>query len=191
MIRRILVAVSALLPLMAGCSVTPKQILDLRHLLPTAEKRETEQLARVAWRLQFAGAEYLVWPSPTADGGLVFAGAKGLRVVFDGREITRIEGLPGSFGTFQVEKAGPNRRFIRGGGAGFTAACSEPVEWSLSPTRSGWRMQCWGILNNRRVMTTHAFERDARSYTKISSTVAPGSQPLTLRGTNYNALTPR
>ena len=171
--------------LFAGCSVTPKQIYELRNFLPSAEKREAERLAAMAWRLSFAGAEYLVWPAPTAEGGLVFIGAQGLRVVFDGREVTRIEGLPGAFGPFVVDKRGKERDFRRGGRRSFTVRCNEPTDWQVEPTRSGWRMECRGSLNGVPVQTQHTVEWGASGEpVKILSTVAPGSRPLSLRKTD-------
>jgi hypothetical protein len=173
------------LGLLAGCSVTPKQVYELRQFLPSAEKREAERLAAMAWRLSFAGAEYLVWPAPTAEGGLVFVGAGGLRILFDGREITRIEGLPGAFGPVIVEKRGKDRDFRRGGRRSYSVRCNEPTEWQVRPERAGWRMECRGELNGVRVQTQHTVEWGSGGEpVRILSTVAPGSRPLSLTKTN-------
>ena len=173
---------SLLVGALVACSVSPQQVYELRHLLPSAKKREAQRLVAIAWRLQFAGAEYLVWPTSTADGGLIFSGANNLRVVFDGREITRLEGLPGAFGVLQIEKRGNERRFNRGGRRSYTVRCDEPTEWRVDPDRAGWRMQCRGDLNGVPVTTQHTVDRGkANEILRISSTVAPGSQPLTLQ----------
>lgn len=170
--------------LLAGCSVTPTQLYEFRHLLPRAETRESERLRAIAWRLEFAGGEYLLWAMPTPEGGLVFSGVNGLRVVFDGREITQIEGLPGAFGPLTVEKRGNERLFNRGGRRSYTVRCDEPTEWRVDPDRAGWRMQCRGDLNEVPAVTQHTVDWGASGeLRRILSTVAPGSRPLVLTNT--------
>ena len=179
-LRRSWVGLCAL-GLLAGCSITPKQIYELRHLLPSAEKRGAERRAAIAWHLNFGGGEYLVWPEPTSDGGMVFSGAQSLRVVFDGHEITRIEGLPGALGLVTIEKRGREREVRRGGRRSYTVRCDEPIEWRVTPERTGWRMACRGVLNGVRVQTQHTVEWAATGgVERILSTVAPGSRPLSL-----------
>lgn len=176
--------------LVAGCSVSPKQIWELRRFVPTEEKREAKRLLETSWRLYFAGGEFLVVPTATPDGGLLFSGVGGLRVFFDGREITAIEGLPGGFGSFRVGKAGNVRRFERGGRRSYEVRCDSPRDWQLTPRRSGWRIECRGELNGVPVITQHAVEWDVdKSVTLIVSTVAPGAAPLVLRP-NGSAATP-
>ena len=169
------------LGVVAGCSVTPKQAYELRRLLPSAEKREAERLAAVAWRLRFAGAEYLVLPTTTPEGGLVFYGANGLQVSFDGREVTAIERLPGAYGSLRVEKSGDERRYVRGGRRTYAVRCSPSIEWQVRPGQAGWRMECRGSLNDTPVVIRHTVDWDAnRVPTRISATIAPGTAPLVL-----------
>jgi len=179
------VAVFFISAVISACSVSPQQVLELRRWLPTEQKRHREQFLATAWRMRFAGAEYLLNAEAAPDGAIRFSNTAGLVIEFDGAEIVLIEGLPGAFGTFKVIKEGSFRRFQRPGRRTFDANCNQPIEWQLSPDRVGTRLECFGTLNGVPVRTWHSQEKAAEgALRRLVSTVAPGSAPLTLEPIN-------
>jgi hypothetical protein len=171
--------------LLSACSVSPQQVLELRRYWPTEERREQQQFLAQAWRMKFAGGEFLLQAEKQESGAIRFQNAAGLRVDFDGQEIVLIEGLPGAFGVFRVVKDGAFRRYQRPGRRTFDATCNQLIEWQLSPTRLGTRLECFGELNGVPVRTWHTTEKTAEgSLRRIVSTVAPGSAALTLEPVN-------
>jgi hypothetical protein len=184
-VRAAAVAVFFTSAAISACSVSPQQVLELRRWLPSEENRQQEQFLAAAWRLRFAGAEYLLKAEAASDGAIRFSNTAGLVIEFDGAEIVLIEGLPGAFGTFKVIKEGSFRRFQRPGRRTFDATCHQPIEWQLSPDRTGTRVECFGTLNGVPVRTWHSQEKTAEgALRRIVSTVTPGSAPLALEPIN-------
>jgi hypothetical protein len=167
--------------LLAGCgAVSVNQLGTVQRLLPERDPL-LAQAAPFAWELRFAGAAYTVYPATPGGGRIIFGTPDGLRAYWDGRVLFRVEKLPGAVGLLQSGVEGGERWFARDGGPTVRLACTAPREWRLSAARQGWRVECGGVVEGRKVSATQAAEFDGLGQLRrIEATVIPGLAPLVL-----------
>ena len=166
---------------LGGCvAVNSNQMGTVQRLLPERDPL-LAQAAAFAWELRFAGAAYTVYPASPGDGQIIFGSPDGLRAYWDGRVLFRIEGLPGAVGLLQSGVEGGERWFARDGGPTVRLACSAPRDWRLSASQQGWRVECSGVIDGRRMAATQVAEFDGLGQLRrIEATVIPGLSPLVL-----------
>ncbi len=171
----------ALLALLGGCApVKVSQLGTVQRLLPQRDAL-LAQVAPFAWELRFAGAAYTVYPASLGGGQIIFGTPNGLRAYWDGRVLFRIEGLPGAVGLLQSGVEGGERWFARDGGPTVRLACTAPRDWRLSTSKQGWRVECSGRVDGRKVAASHVAEFDGLGQLRrIEATVIPGVAPLVL-----------
>ena len=171
----------ALLALLGGCApVKVTQLGTVQRLLPQRDAL-LAQVAPFAWELRFAGAAYTVYPASLGGGQIIFGTPNGLRAYWDGRVLFRIEGLPGAVGLLQSGVEGGERWFARDGGPTVRLACTAPRDWRLSTSKQGWRVECSGRVDGRKVAVSHVAEFDGLGQLRrIEATVIPGVAPLVL-----------
>lgn len=179
--RHRIVLCLTLAALLGGCgSVGVNQLGTVQRLLPERDPL-LEQAAPFAWELRFAGAAYTVYPASPGGGRVVFANPDGLRVLWDGRVLYRVENLPGAVGLLQSGIEGGERWFARDGGPTVRLACTAPRDWRLSVSQQGWRVECSGGIDGRKVSATQVAEFDGLGQLRrIEATVIPGLSPLVL-----------
>lgn len=168
--------------LVGGCgTVNVNQVGTVQRLLPDRDPLRT-QAEPFAWDLLFAGGRYTVYPAMSGGGRIIFATPEGLRVHWDGRVVFRVEGLPGAVGLLQSGIEGTERWYSRDGGPTVRLACTPPRDWRLSERQHGWRVECSGVLDGRKVSATQVAEFDgAGKLRRIEETVIPGLAPLVLQ----------
>jgi hypothetical protein len=173
-------AIGAVL-LLAGCAaVNVRQLETVRRALPQADER-LATAAPYAWDLRFAGMALTVYPAAPGAGRVIFANPEGLRVYWDGRVVYRVEGLPGALGLLQSGIEGEERWFARDGGPTVRLRCTPRRDWRLSATQQGWRVECRGEVEGRKVSATQVAEFGADGgLRRIEATVIPGVSPLVL-----------
>jgi hypothetical protein len=166
---------------LAGCgAVNVNQLGTVQRLLPDRDPL-LAQAEPFAWDLQFAGGRYTVYPATPDRQQIIFGRPDGLRAYWDGRVLFRIEGLPGAVGLLQSGIEGAERWFARDGGPTVRLACTPPRDWRLSENQRGWRVECSGVVDGRKVSATQVAEFDgAGQLRRIEATVIPGVSPLVL-----------
>ena len=166
---------------LAGCgAVKVNQLGTVQRLLPAGDPL-LAQAEPFAWDLQFAGGRYTVYPATRDRQQIIFGTPDGLRAYWDGRVLFRIEGLPGAVGLLQSGIEGGERWFARDGGPTVRLACTPPRDWRLSENQRGWRVECSGVVDGRKVSATQLAEFDgAGQLRRIEATVVPGVSPLVL-----------
>ena len=176
---RPLAACAALL--LAGCAAVNVQQLDsVKRALPQLDER-LAAAEPYAWDLRFAGMALTVYPATPGGDRVIFANPDGLRVNWDGRVVFRVEGLPGALGLLQSGIEGEERWYARDGGPTVRLACTPRRDWRLSATQQGWRVECRGELDGRKISATQVAEFDgAGRLLRIEATVIPGVSPLVL-----------
>jgi hypothetical protein len=179
-IQRLGMVVTAAL-LFGGCAaVNVPQLDSVQRALPRADA-DLEAAAPYAWDLRFAGMAYTVYPATPGGGRVIFANPEGLRVYWDGRVVYRVEGLPGALGLLQSGIEGEERWFARDGGATVRLRCTPRRDWRLSATQQGWRVECRGEVEGRKVSATQVAEFGADgALRRIEATVIPGVSPMVL-----------
>jgi len=171
----------SLAALSGGCgAVSVNQLGTVQRLLPARDPL-LAQAEPFAWELRFAGAAYTVYPASPDGGRIIFGTPDGLRAYWDGRVLFRIENLPGAVGLLQSGVEGGERWFARDGGPTVRLACTAPRAWRLSASRQGWRVECSGVAEGRKVSATQVAEFDGLGQLRrIEATVIPGLAPLVL-----------
>ena len=166
---------------LAGCgAVNVNQLGTVQRLLPERDPL-LAQAEPFAWDLQFAGGRYTVYPATPDRQQIIFGTPDGLRAYWDGRVLFRIEGLPGAVGLLQSGIEGGERWFARDGGPTVRLACTPPRDWRLSENQRGWRVECSGVVDGRKVAATQVAEFDgAGQLRRIEATVIPGISTLVL-----------
>ena len=165
----------------AGCAAVNVQQLDaVKRALPQMDDR-LAAAEPYAWDLRFAGTVSTVYPATPGDGRVIFANPDGLRVYWDGRAVYRVEGLPGAVGLLQSGVEGEERWYARDGGPTVRLGCTPRRDWRLSATQQGWRVECRGEADGRKVSATQVAEFDgAGALRRIEATMIPGVSPLVL-----------
>lgn len=173
---------AAVAALLAGCgAVNVNQLGTVQRLLPAGDPL-VAQAEPFAWDLLFAGGRYTVYPATPGGGQVIFATPDGLRVFWNGQVLFRVEGLPGAVGLLQSGIEGDERWFARDGGPTVRLTCTPRREWRLSANQSGWRVECKGVVDGRKVSATQVAEFDgAGQLRRIEATVIPGLAPLVLQ----------
>jgi len=134
-----------------------------------------------AWDMRFAGMAFTVYPASPGGERVIFANPDGLRVHWDGRAVFRVEGLPGAVGLLQSGIEGDERWYARDGGPTVRLGCTPRRDWRLSATQQGWRVECRGEVDGRKIAATQVAEFDgAGLMQRIAATVIPGVSPLVL-----------
>ena len=176
---RPLAACAALL--LAGCAAVNVQQLDsVKRALPQSDERLVAA-EPYAWDLRFAGMALTVYPATPGGDRVIFANPDGLRVHWDGRVVFRVEGLPGALGLLQSGIEGEERWYARDGGSTVRLGCTPRRDWRLSSTQQGWRVECRGEVDGRKISATQVAEFDgAGQLQRIEATVIPGVSPLVL-----------
>jgi hypothetical protein len=166
---------------MGGCgTINVKQVGTVQRLLPDRNPL-LAQAEPFAWNVDFAGGRYTVYPTALGDGLVIFASPDGVRVHWDGRSVYRVEGLPGAIGLLQSGIEGEERWFSRDGGPTVRLGCTPRRDWRLSATQQGWRVECRGEVDGRKVSATQVAEFDGTGrLQRIEATVIPGVSPLVL-----------
>jgi hypothetical protein len=166
---------------LTGCgAVNVNQLGTVQRLLPDRDPL-LAQAEPFAWDLQFAGGRYTVYPATPDRQQIIFGTPDGLRAYWDGRVLFRIEGLPGAVGLLQSGIEGGERWFARDGGPTVRLACTPPRDWRLSENQRGWRVECRGVVDGRKVSAVQVAEFDgAGQLRRIEATVIPGISPLVL-----------
>lgn len=190
MTRRAASVVSRLLStavfiLIAGCSAQFKQAETVGRLLP--DRASADALMAYAWSLSFNGTEIVVFPVEAQGRRVLFSGADGLRLTWDGESIIVIEGMPGAFGRYEsgVELGGNERWYAQHGWAIQRADCSPRREWRLSERQYGWRQECFARSPQRSLRASHSVEFDGLgNITRIEASSRPGGAPFVLRRVN-------
>ena len=167
--------------LLAGCAAVNVQQLDsVKRALPQVDER-LAAAEPYAWDLRFAGMVFTVYPASPGGDRVVFANPAGLRVYWDGRVVFRVEGLPGALGLLQSGIEGGERWYARDGGPTVRLGCTPRRDWRLSATQQGWRVECRGEVEGRKVSATQVAEFGADgALRRIEATVIPGVPPLVL-----------
>jgi len=167
--------------LMTGCAAVNVQQIDaVKRSLPQMDDRLVAA-EPYAWNLRFAGMVFSVYPATPGDGRVIFANPDGLRVYWDGRAVYRVEGLPGAVGLLQSGIEGEERWYARDGGPTVRLVCTPRRDWRLSATQQGWRVECRGEADGRKVSATQVAEFDgAGALRRIEATMIPGVSPLVL-----------
>jgi hypothetical protein len=190
MTRRAASVVSRLLStavfiLITGCSAQFKQAETVSRLLP--DKASADALMAYAWSLSFNGTEIVVFPVEARGRRVLFSGADGLRLTWDGESIIVIEGMPGAFGRYEsgVEPGGNERWYAQHGWPLQRADCTPRREWRLSERQYGWRQECYGKFAERMLRAAHSVEYDGRgNITRIEASSRPGASTFLLRRLN-------
>ena len=179
--RRTAVLAIGAVQLLTGCAaVNVQQLETVRRTLPQTDER-LAAAAPYAWDLRFAGMAFTVYPATPGADRVIFANPEGLRVYWDGRVVYRVEGLPGALGLLQSGIEGDERWFARDGGATVRLRCTPRRDWRLSATQQGWRVECRGEVEGRKVSATQVAEFGADgALRRIEATVIPGVPPLVL-----------
>lgn len=174
-----MVAAAALM--LGGCAaVNVRQFEAVQRALPRADA-ELEAAAPYAWNLRFAGMAFTVYPATPGGGRVVFANPEGLRVYWDGRAVYRVEGMPGALGLLQSGIEGEERWFARDGGPTVRLRCTPRRDWRLSATQQGWRVECRGEAEGRKLSATQVAEFGADGgLRRIEATLIPGVSPMIL-----------
>lgn len=168
--------------LLGGCvTVGADQLDSLRRALPETDPA-VRAAAPYAWDLRFAGMNYTVYPAASGDGKVIFASREGIRVHWDGSSVYRVEGLPGAMGLLQSGVEGAERWYARDGGPTVRLNCAPRRDWRLSAMQQGWRVECAGFAERRRLTATQVAEFDGGGeLRRIEGTIIPGTSPLVLR----------
>ena len=176
---RLLAACATLL--FAGCAaVNAPQLDSVKRALPQLDER-LAAAEPYAWDLRFAGMALTVYPATPGGDRVIFANPDGLRVHWDGSVVFRVEGLPGALGLLQSGIEGEERWYARDGGPTVRLACTPRRDWRLSATQQGWRVECRGEVDGRKVSATQVAEFDGVGrLQRIEATVIPGVSPLVL-----------
>ena len=170
-----------LLVTQSACTLSLGQINEFRSGLPVFSAERNREVAGARWTLQFLQAELILGAESRPDGSMVFSNDRGLRITFDGEEVTEIRGFPGAFGEYKVSRQGSVREITRDGVQPYQVRCIPPVSWRVSPTKAGKRTSCRGALSDVPVTAQHTVELAANGAPRrISSTIVPGSRPLIL-----------
>lgn len=179
-VRAMALAIGAVL-LLAGCAaVNVRQLETVRRTLPQTDER-LAAAAPYAWDLRFAGMAFTVYPATPGADRVIFANPEGLRVYWDGRAVYRVESLPGALGLLQSGIEGEERWFARDGGPTLRLRCTPRRDWRLSATQQGWRVECRGEVEGRKVSATQVAEFGADGgLRRIEATIIPGVPPLVL-----------
>ena len=167
--------------LLAGCAAVNVQQLDsVKRALPQSDER-LAAAEPYAWDMRFAGMAFTVYPATPGGERVIFANPDGLRVHWDGRVVFRVEGLPGALGVLQSGIEGEERWYARDGGPTVRLGCTPRRDWRLSATQQGWRVECRGEIDGRKISATQVAEFDgAGQLQRIEATVIPGVSPLVL-----------
>ena len=171
--------------LIAGCSAQFKQAETVQRLLPN--KANAKDLMAYAWTFSFNGTEIVVFPVEAQGRRVLFSGADGLRLTWDGESIIVIEGMPGAFGRYEsgVEPGGKQRWYAQHGWSVERAECTPRREWRLSERQYGWRQECLAKSAARSLRASHSVEFDGRgNITRIETSSRPGGSPFSLRRLN-------
>jgi hypothetical protein len=180
-LRATIISLASAAMLLAGCaSVNIKQLDAVKRSLPQVDEN-LKAAEPYAWDLRFAGMAFTVYPATPGDGRVIFASPDGLRVYWDGRAVYRVEGLPGAVGLLQSGIEGEERWYARDGGSTVRLGCTPRRDWRLSATQQGWRVECRGEADGRKVSATQVAEFDgAGALRRIEATMIPGVSPLVL-----------
>jgi hypothetical protein len=167
--------------MLAGCAaVNVRQLETVRRTLPQTDER-LAAAAPYAWDLRFAGMAFTVYPATPGADRVIFANPEGLRVYWDGRAVYRVEGLPGALGLLQSGIESEERWFARDGGPTVRLRCTPRRDWRLSATQQGWRVECSGEVEGRKVSATQVAEFGSDGgLRRIEATVIPGVSPMVL-----------
>ena len=166
--------------LMGCANVNVAQVDALRRMLPEADAN-LQAAAPYAWDLHFAGMALTVFPATPGRGLVLFAAPDGIRVHWDGRAVFRVEGLPGAVGLLQSGIEGEERWFARDGAPTVRLRCTPRRDWRLSKNQQGWRVECVGEVEGRKVSAVQTAEFDSMGeLRRIEATVIPGASPLVL-----------
>jgi hypothetical protein len=167
--------------LLAGCAAINVQQLDsVKRALPQFDERLVAA-EPYAWDMRFAGMAFTVYPASSGGDRVVFANPAGLRVYWDGRVVFRVEGMPGALGLLQSGIEGEQRWYARDGGPTVRLGCTPRRDWRLSATQQGWRVECRGEVDGRKVSATQVAEFDGSGQLqRIEATVIPGVSPLVM-----------
>jgi hypothetical protein len=173
-----LVAVAALAGcVLAGCVVRAPQ---LERVLALTDRQEPVPIeaAAYAWQLSFNDARYTVYPVRLKTGGFAFGNRGGIRVWFDGRQVTGIEGMPGALGPVKITEYAGNVRWIERDGADLVILHCQPDE----RLGTGWRTRCTAPIGDARVpMDSEGIFDDAGDLRLIRVSFIPGASPLVLQ----------
>lgn len=174
-------ACGAMLLALVGCtSVNVRQLDAVKRSLPQSDQR-LRAAEPYAWDLRFGGMAFTVYPATPGGERVIFATPAGLRVYWDGRVVYRVEGLPGAIGVLESGIEGDERWYARGGGPTLRLGCTPRRDWRLSATQQGWRVECRGEVEGRKVSATQVAEFDAAGgLRRIEATMIPGVAPLVL-----------
>lgn len=179
--RSTLVFVASAIALLTGCAAVDIPQLDsVKRALPQSDDR-VAAAEPYAWDLRFAGMAFTVYPATPGDGRVIFGSVDGLRVHWDGRAVYRVEGLPGALGLLQAGVEGEERWYARDGAPTVRLGCTPRRDWRLSAAQQGWRVECRGEVDGRRVSATQVAEFDGLGrLNRIEATVIPGVPPLVM-----------
>jgi hypothetical protein len=172
----------SLIVLLAGCSLQSAQLEQVSRWVGSGQKIAPEARA-YAWRLTFNGTEYTVYPV-RVEAGYLFANAAGLEVLFDGRDILSVSGLPGAIGDISMRRYAGDVRWIERGGSGQSGI----TELKCRPTESQpamWRTHCTATIDGV-AFPMHSEGRlgaDGR-LAYVRTQLIPGAGPLVLRLAN-------
>lgn len=176
---------SAALMLIGGCSAQFKQAETAKRLLP--DTANDEALMAYAWMFSFNGTEIVVFPVEAQGRRVLFSGADGLRLSWDGESIIVIEGMPGAFGRYEsgIEPGGNQRWYAQQGWPIERADCTPRREWRLSERQHGWRQECFSKPPTSGLRSSHSVELDAQgNITLIEASSRPGASNFSLRRLN-------
>jgi hypothetical protein len=167
--------------LLAGCAAVNVQQLDsVKRALPQVDER-LAAAEPYAWDMRLAGMAFTVYPATPGGDRVIFANPDGLRVHWDGRVVFRVEGLPGALGLLQSGIEGEERWYARDGGPTVRLGCTPRRDWRLSATQQGWRVECRGEVDGRKISATQVAEFDgAGQLQRIEATVIPGFSTVVL-----------
>lgn len=169
-----------LMVVLVGCVVRVNQLDTAKRLLTGSSA--SRKLADYAWVFGLNGARIVVYPVQAVGRNVLFASGDGLRLTWDGESIIVIEGYPGALGRLESGIDGAERWYARAGQPIFRATCGGRREWQLSSSRFGWRQECTGELDGRRVSTQHLVEFDGGGNVQlIEATLIPGAPPVQLQ----------
>lgn len=168
--------------LIGGCvTVGADQLDSLRRAMPTTDPA-VRAAAPYAWDLHFAGGIYTVYPATPGGGRLVFGSVEGIRIHWDGAAIVKVEGMPGAVGLLETGVEGAERWFARDGSPTIRLGCTPRRDWRLSATQQGWRVECTGSSDGRRLSAAVVVEYDGLGeMRRLESTIVPGLSPMLLR----------
>ena len=169
----------------SGCAVRMNQLESAKRIAPSLRAAFSDEGARAveyAWEFSFNGAAFIVYPVEVQGRNVIFRNASELRLVWDGESLIVIENMPGSFGRYEQGVEGAKRWYARANMPVLYLDCTPRRDWRLRENQKGWRQECTGELEGRRVRAEHSVEFDQNdAIREIRSTLAPTVSPASLR----------